>query len=106
MKELWEIIIEAIKTLITKLLSFKNLVFGVATYVGVKVLYRLVVISPERTDVVHLFIVWAIYQSVLLVLFYASNQLQKWIFSRLANEVEEHIGISDEPERQEPESGE
>lgn len=72
MKKFLKLLWDAFQSMLMKCISFKNIIFAVATYVGVKVAFKL-----EAS-----FMDWSIYQMVLLVLFYSSNQLQKWILSR------------------------
>ena len=68
--------------LLRKIISFKNLIFAAATIIGIKVLMEMITVSTTGSDIVHLFKIWAVYQMLLLILFYTTNQVQKWIFTR------------------------
>lgn len=82
MKPFLNLIWSAFQALVMKCISFKHVVFAVATYIGIKVLFKVIAIAPDNTDVVSLFKIWVLYEGGLLVLFYASNQIQKWIFTK------------------------
>ena len=82
MEKFLNLIWTAFQSLIMKLISFKNIIFIGATYIGAKVLYKMVSIATNKTDVVSLFQTWVMYELTLLVLFYSTNQIQKLILSR------------------------
>lgn len=71
-KSFWQILMDIILALLTKLISFKNVLAAASTVVGVYVAFKL---GATFMD-------WAKYQGFILILFYTSNQFQKWIFSK------------------------
>lgn len=68
------VFLTALKKLVLKLVSFKNLIAILAIILGV------VVISLPHINAT--FKDWGDYMFKVLVLFFASNQVQKWIFAR------------------------
>lgn len=69
-----QVLVTALKKLVLKLVSFKNLIAILAIILGV------VVISLPHINAT--FKDWGDYMFRVLVLFFASNQVQKWIFAR------------------------
>jgi hypothetical protein len=72
MKKPIELIWKFLENAITKLGSMKNVVFLFATIYGGKMAVSL------KAEYKH----WAMFELGLLILFYASNEVQKWILSR------------------------
>lgn len=76
MRELafWQTLVAALKSLVIKCVSFKNIGFAVGTVLGV-VLAREI---PGTT-----FTQWGSYMLILIAVFFTTNQLQKWILGML-----------------------
>lgn len=71
-KSFWQRLMDIFLALLTKLISFKNVLAAASTVVGVYVAFKL---GASFMD-------WAKYQGFVLVLLYTSNQFQKWLFMR------------------------
>lgn len=69
----WQTVVDCLKTLLIKLISFKNLGFAVGTVLGV----------TQGIKLGATFTQWAGYMLILLVLFFTANQFQKWLFGLL-----------------------
>ena len=106
MEKLLNLLWTALQSLAMKLISFKNIIFIAATYIGAKVLYKMVSMAPDKTDVVGLFQTWVAYELTLLVLFYATNQIQKLILARWSLNPWGPIGSHGTGETEHEEEGE
>lgn len=72
----WQTILEALKELALKLVSFKNLVVIFGTIIGAKL--------AQQTNAP--FKEWAAYELGLFAMFYATNQIQKYLIRKYDNQ--------------------
>jgi predicted MFS family arabinose efflux permease len=71
----WQTVVDCLKSLLIKAISFKNIGFAVGTVLGVKM----------GAELGATFTQWAGYMLILLVLFFTANQFQKWLFGLIIN---------------------
>jgi hypothetical protein len=85
MKELsfWQTVVACLKSLMVKMISFKNIGFGVAMWLGCTM-------SPKLHAS---FEAWALYTLILVALFFTANEFQRWLIGMLLNKK----GVGGEP---------
>lgn len=84
------VLLTALKRLLLKIISFKNVVAIVSIVLGMVV--------ASKTNVSTTFRDWDAFMFKVLVLFFASNQVQKWIFAKYKVEDTRPDALYDETE--------
>lgn len=74
-KSFWQVVVDCLKNLLIKAISFKNIGFGIGCWLGVKMA---IMRAASFTE-------WAAFMLILLVVFFTANQFQKWLFGALIN---------------------
>ena len=85
----WETLVECLKTLLIKCVSFKNIGFVVGTVLGV-----IMALKIEGTT----FMQWGVFQLILIALFFTANEFQKWLIGTLLNRPGCETGPDEPPE--------